>query len=236
MTAARVNTPHAAAIQRAMAAAPRYYAWADEIFGPHVAGRVLEVGPGGGGFTPHLLRRAAAVEALEPDAGHRAALAAAHPSLRIHPHLVEDPAVRALGPFDAVVCLNVLEHVEDDAAALANLAAVLAPGGRLCLQVPALPAIFGTMDAADGHRRRYRRAEVGRAVRAAGLEILRLGYMNLPGAFAWWFAGRVMRRTIVPAVGLYDRIIPIVRRIEAVIPPPWGQSVHCVARRPGGGA
>lgn len=230
------NSPHAAAIQEVLAAAPNYYAWIDRAFGDALGGRVLEVGPGGGHMTRRLLARpgVASIEALEPDPAYRARLARAFPGVVFHPHRAEDPAVRGLGPYDAVACLNVLEHIDDDEAALANAAAVLAPGGRLCLLVPALPFLFGTMDAADLHRRRYRRAEVREKVERAGLEIASLRYFNLPGVFGWWWAGRVLRRDVIPRSGLtfYDRIIPWVEVVERLVPPPIGQSLLVVARRP----
>ncbi len=77
----------------------------------------------------------------------------------------------ASATFDCVVALDMLEHVEDDRAALAEVARVLRPGGVFFLTVPAFMLLWRYHDEAYGHFRRYRRADFMRRVRAAGLEI-----------------------------------------------------------------
>ena len=113
---------------------------------------------------------------------------------------------------------------------------MLVPGGSLLLLVPALPAIFGSLDRAFDHFRRYTRSGLRSSLVAAGFEIDTLHYLNMIGVAAWFVSGRVMRRTTLGRgqVRFYDRwIIPIVRRLESVIPAPIGQSVLAIARKPG---
>jgi len=82
------------------------------------------------------------------------------------------------GGFDVVTCLDVLEHVEDDAGAVDGLAELLGPGGVLVVSVPLHPELFCEVDEIAGHRRRYTVDEVERLVRGAGLEIVaRSGYV-----------------------------------------------------------
>ena len=78
--------------------------------------------------------------------------------------------------FDWVLALDVLEHLKDDAGALAEAARLLKPGGRLVLTVPAWPGLWSEHDVALGHHRRYRRADLVRRVRSAGLEVERTTY------------------------------------------------------------
>jgi SAM-dependent methyltransferase len=73
---------------------------------------------------------------------------------------------------DAVVMLNVLEHVDDDAGAVAAVARILRPGGVLILEIPAGPRLYDAYDRYLQHRRRYAAGTVRQLVRAAGLEIL----------------------------------------------------------------
>src|ERR1051326_7254387 len=101
--------------------------------------------------------------------------------------------------FDTVVCLNVLEHIKDDEAALRNLYDTLVPGGRLLLFVPADPTLFGTMDTQVGHYRRYSREELQRVIEAAGLTTDRITFMNRLGGFPWCVSGRVSNRAHGPA-------------------------------------
>jgi 2-polyprenyl-3-methyl-5-hydroxy-6-metoxy-1,4-benzoquinol methylase len=65
------------------------------------------------------------------------------------------PLVVAHSAFDAVLALDVIEHVDDDRAVLANLARLVRPGGILIVSVPALPELFSEFDRVQGHRRRY---------------------------------------------------------------------------------
>lgn len=88
------------------------------------------------------------------------------------------------GGFDALVAFEVLEHLEDDAAALRTWAGWLRPGGRLVISVPAGPRRFGPADVAVGHYRRYSRAGLQSLLEGAGFEPIRtwtygwpLGYL-----------------------------------------------------------
>jgi SAM-dependent methyltransferase len=84
--------------------------------------------------------------------------------------------------FDVAVALNVLEHIEDDGAALRNLSRIIKPGGILVLEVPAGPHLYDFYDEHLKHFRRYRMAELRDAVQAAGLEIVRSSHL---GAFIY---------------------------------------------------
>ena len=82
--------------------------------------------------------------------------------------------------FDGAVLGEVLEHVEDDLAALAEVARVLRPGGVVALSVPANPRLYGPSDEWAGHRRRYTRAALIAACAAAGLEVRRCSAWGFP--------------------------------------------------------
>ena len=140
----------------------------------------------------------------------------------------------AAGGVDTIVMVNVLEHVADDAALLDHVRRALRPGGRLCLFVPALPWLFGSLDEAFEHHRRYTVESVRALLARAGLRTLALRYMNVAGVLPWLVAGRLLRRrTLDPTlVALYDRFVtPLVRRVERRWSPPLGQSVLAVAER-----
>ncbi len=95
--------------------------------------------------------------------------------------------------FDLVLALDVLEHLDDDAPAIAESARLLAPGGTLVVSVPAWPFLWSEHDEALGHKRRYRRADLGRRLAAAGLRVERVTYFNtflFPVALAYRLAGK----------------------------------------------
>jgi SAM-dependent methyltransferase len=223
----------------ALAGARNYYGWISSRFAPFLGGRIVEAGAGIGTFTEHLLARApdARITAIEPadnNFPHLARRFAANPRVAPrHGYLDEslDP-----GAADSVAAVNVMEHVEDDGAFLRAAFRALAPGGHVLLLVPALPALFGSLDRAFDHYRRYTRPLLSARLEAAGFAPVEVRYLNLPGVAAWWLAGKVMRRTTVGAAEarFYDRwVMPVVRAVESRIAPPLGQSLLAIARKTG---
>jgi len=96
------------------------------------------------------------------------------------------PPELAARRFDAIVAVNVLEHVTDDRAAVATLAALLRPGGRLLVYVPACPFAFGPLDRGLEHRRRYTRRTLTQILDAGGLAVApRPAYVNRLGLIKW---------------------------------------------------
>jgi SAM-dependent methyltransferase len=225
----------------AMAEATNYYAWILAECRQRIGRVVLEHGAGIGTFSDLLLGepRLERLLALEPSANlvpHlRARLAAWGARAEIVPTTLEQslPELRGRG-IDTVVSINVLEHIPDDRSALRAMAEILPDGGRAILLVPAIPWLYGSLDAAFDHCRRYDRRELVEKVEAAGLAVESVRFLNLLGVLSWLAVGRVLRRkTLTPAsVRLYDRwVLPTVLRLERRTPPPIGQNLLLVARR-----
>ncbi len=106
--------------------------------------------------------------------------------------------------FDLITCIDVLEHVRDDARAAAELARVLRPGGLLVMTVPAFAALWGDHDELYGHYRRYRTGSLRRRLAGAGLEVLRVTYFEplyLPPLFVY----RKWKRLLPRRAGLAQR-------------------------------
>jgi SAM-dependent methyltransferase len=149
---------------------------------------------------------------------------------------ISDPAALELAKyeFDTVICLNVLEHVEDDLRALSHMQSVLKPGGRLVLLVPAFQFLYGTVDRSLDHYRRYTRKSLLPRMRAAGFEIERSFYMNVIGMAGWFLNNRVLKRREENAdqIEMFDRYIaPVAERIEKIIPPPFGLSLIAIGQK-----
>lgn len=96
---------------------------------------------------------------------------------------------------DGVICLNVLEHLSDDVAALASIGQTVAPGGILGIVVPAFPSLYGPMDAQAGHFRRYTTESLRKALERAGWKVERIDYRNAIPALGWWYHNRVRQGT-----------------------------------------
>ena len=225
--------------QRQMTRARNYFAWQSRLVVRELGQRVVEVGCGIGNFTGLLLdrelvialdREEACVESLRerfPGWSNLLALTCEVPSRTFRDLARYRP--------DSVVCVNVLEHIEDDAAALGSMAEILAPGGVIILLVPAFEALHGPIDRNLGHYRRYRRASLIALARGSGLEIRKLHYLNIAGFFGWWVNARLLKRETQSdgQIAIFDRwIVPVLSALESAVPPPFGQSLLAVLRRP----
>src|SRR5262249_28091702 len=124
-----------------------------------------------------------------------------------------DPAPLAARRLDTIVCLNVLEHVADDRGALRRLHASLAPGGCLLLLVPAHQHLFGAIDRAIHHHRRYERVGLVRALEEAGFRVEHTQFFNRLGVLGWYLNSVVLRRTRVPGFQLHlqNLLVPLLR-------------------------
>jgi len=222
-----------------MKEARRYSRHIVNLFRPHIGRHVLEVGCGIGTMTAQLLEIADTVLGLEPNPNCVTRLEEAvgsHPRLTLRFCLLEecDPKELAAQQFDTVFCANVLEHIEDDTAALATFAHALVPGGKVLIFVPAVQAAYGPLDAELGHFRRYSKPTLARPFREAGLELIELRYTNPIGLLGWMYNAHVARSTVhSPAqVRLFDRLVaPWALPLERLITPPIGLSLIAVGRK-----
>lgn len=222
----------------AMAGAHNYRHWMYRRMEPFIGQRILEVGAGIGNFTELLLDRELVVasDKYEMCVDYlRRRLGARLKDAPVRMDLAAPPA-RALHGygFDTVICINVLEHVEDDAKALSFMHSVLAPGGRLILLVPAFGFLYGTIDRAIEHHRRYTRKDLLPRVREAGFGVEAAFYMNVIGMAGWFWNNRVRKiKEENPAqIKIFDRLIaPWAERLERSLPPPFGLSLIAVGRK-----
>jgi glycosyltransferase involved in cell wall biosynthesis len=221
-----------------MARLEPYNRWLVSGFQGAVGRRVLEIGAGFGNITKHLRGRELLVASdLDPVAlEHLKGTFREDPTIRVASYEFPlTPAARSEIRdlrIDSIVCLNVLEHIEDDRGTLANMFEVLQPGGRLVLLVPAFARLFGTLDTHLRHFRRYEKDELDSKLRAAGFVIEDLRFVNRPGILGWWLNGKVLRRRVLPRSQLFafKFLMPMLER-EREHPPAAGLSLIAVARK-----
>jgi SAM-dependent methyltransferase len=217
-----------------------YTAWQLEPFRSRLGRRILEIGCGVGGVID-LLGPRELVYGLdsEPEVlAHAAQRFRDRPECRFacldfgSIDLEALAGLKSLG-FDTVICINVLEHIRDDIGALQKMAEVLEPGGVLALLVPAHLGLYGPYDRLDGHFRRYNKAYLRTILGHTPLVVEWMSYFNAVGGLGWWVQYRLLKRTIHGAgqFGLMNRLIPVLRRVEAVLPPPFGLSLVALCRK-----
>lgn len=226
-------------IQRRLSKVIQYNSWIYDSFKEHVGRRILDVGCGYGNITQFLLDQRDLVIGLD-----RSPLMYEEISKRLSgrsnfvPILGDTNDVELLRSLktyriETVVCLNVLEHIENDIGALNHYHDVLIDDGKLILLVPAHQFLFGSMDRADGHFRRYTRREVSRKVGLCGFEVLTWKYMNFLGILGWFLNGQIFRRDVIPEsqYAAYDRLVPLLREIETRVRVPIGLSLLFICRK-----
>jgi SAM-dependent methyltransferase len=202
--------------------------------------RILDYGCGTGGNTGVYAQQGAVI-GIEPDRG-AVALAGARGGARFcrasGTRLPFRPAV-----FDVVLASDVLEHIEDDREAVAEVVRVLKPGGAFIFSVPAHPWLFSEHDAALLHFRRYTRTALRHLLEAAGLEVRRLSYWNaalFPVVCVHRMIGRIRRKARVhsdtrPTPWIINESLTWLLQAEAAVlrhaSLPWGVSLVGIAHR-----
>lgn len=230
---------HSVLTQQRLAGVPRYNQWICDLVSPYISGHVLDIGSALGNITRHFLDRESitSVDIEQEYVDHLNRTLGATASLQAHLCDASDPKMLQLfnaESFDSAMCLNVIEHIPDHQGVLNHVATLLKPGGHFAVVAPAMPWLYGSMDKADHHCRRYRRQDLIEIFENAGFEVVDTKYFNLIGAAGWFYYGRILSREIIPggkALGLADLLIAVGRSLEKLIAPPLGQSVLCVGRK-----
>lgn len=224
-----------------LATMDRYYDWLASLIKPWAGRRVLEAGCGAGNLTRFFMDRDFVLgldvhrAPLEKFRRRFASLIGRGKAGTVMADIGAARTPRGLKKyrFDTVISSNTLEHVRDDRRALRHVAALLRPGGRLCLIVPAMPRLYSLLDFLIGHFRRYSLRELRGKAEEAGFRILKARYLNLPGAVGWLVTHRLFRRRSFPAgqFRLFNLLAPVFRAVENVVTFPLGMSILLIAEK-----
>jgi glycosyltransferase involved in cell wall biosynthesis len=217
--------------------APKFTRWMADVVGPYAGSRVLEIGAGMGNMSRHLAPRRKLYVATDINTeyiDHLGNMFRHRPEVwvrKLDATKAEDFGIFA-EQMDTVVCLNVLEHIEDEGATLRAMRDVLQADGRLILLVPNDPKAYGTIDKQIGHFRRYTPETLRAVLVSAGYvvdEIVKFNRVSMP---AWRFAGQVRKTQTLSraALRVFDRMVWLWRRIDDTLP--WQPaSIIAIARK-----
>jgi SAM-dependent methyltransferase len=214
----------------------RYNTWLWEQIARFTGQRVLEVGAGIGTMTRFFLDRQL-VLATDVDPRYLERLPqtfANWPNVIVRPLDLNERIPEQLTEYrlDTALCLNVLEHIADDEAVLSQFSQLLPSGGRVVLIVPALMKLYGAIDQAIGHYRRYEKGEIVAKFERAGFRVEETRFLNLLGLPGWYLNSCLLKRKIVPGLQarLNDFLVPLLR-LEKYFTLPWGMSLLAVGRK-----
>jgi SAM-dependent methyltransferase len=218
----------------------QYNYWLYQQIESAVGRRVLEVGSGTGNITQFLCaspdREVTATDVVPSYRRELQKQFEGNSRVRIGAFdlTARAPDEYRAAQFDTVVCLNVLEHIENDGFALAEMREALAPGGRLALLVPAHQFLYGEFDRAVGHFRRYERRGLAVLLQQAGFAVRELKFFSLLAMLPWLVNGRLLKRDYLPVgqANLANRLVPLLR-LEKLIGPPCGLSLIAIAEKAG---
>jgi SAM-dependent methyltransferase len=219
----------------ALAECRNHRKWFAGFANPYLGEHPIEIGSGLGDYALEWIPSVEKFTATDADpalCGQLKQIMAAYPSVTVRQLLLP---TEERGDHSCLVCYQVLEHIEDDVGALRSMARLVRPEGYIVLACPAFPFAMSPVDVATGHVRRYTKRTMGKALTAAGLEIVEVRYANSLGLLCYYAFTSLLKRQ--PSTGgtmsFYDRlVVPVVRLFERVIGgrPPFGQSVVAVAR------
>jgi glycosyltransferase involved in cell wall biosynthesis len=215
---------------------PQYLSWLAKKLRPHIGDTVLEIGAGIGNITGRLMSRRLLYVAAEKDPLHLHALR--NRFLRTPNVVVQqlDPSrpeefASMEGCFDTVLCVNVLEYLDDPPAIVRAVRRTLKPGGVLVVLAPQGPSLFGSVDRRLGHKRRYRVAEARALLENEGFAVETSYQFNKAGTPTWWLYSRIFGSSGInkPVLKVFDKTVWLWRRIDSFLPWP-GLSLILVAR------
>jgi len=204
-------------------------------FRPYLQGHVVEVGSGIGQMA-NLFTQEPRVEtftAVEPDECFALEFRRQCPEVTLVEGTVSELVCE--GGCDAILSINVIEHISDHLDELKRYKKLLEPrGGYVCILTPARPEIYSPIDSDFGHFRRYTKKSLSDLLTTAGFKTEKVFYFNFPGYFVWWLNFKILKsRSFNPLmVRLYDRLIfRFFSKIETnLIRPPLGQSVIAIGK------
>ncbi len=190
--------------------ADQYYLWLCSRVVRFIKGKVLEIGSGIGSFAKWGRKSASEYHVSDAD-----------------PVLVErlkedfpvafawdlyQPFPRS-DIYDTIIILNVIEHLENDLEAVKTIHERLVPGGHLVVMVPAMPFLYGSMDRAFGHFRRYTRSSMERVLRKASFKVLKSEYVNVIGMAGWYLYGKILKRNQLPQklTSRFNLVVPLLK-------------------------
>jgi len=219
----------------ALAEAPEFNKWMYDSIAPFVGSCIMEIGAGLGNITEWIQGDRIIVTDYADFYLDRLKLKFSNNSnINICKYDLSDSNTEYFENqnIDTIICLNVLEHLENDNLALQNIFNILSPGGTLILLVPYSKKLYCQYDRHVAHFRRYGRQELIELVAKSGFFVEKNFLFNLFGGISWFISGKIFKRKQLNpgSVRLFGKLVPLFKIIE-MFGTPFGASIVCIAKK-----
>ena len=223
-----------------MSFAVNYHRWIIDEIRDFIKSPVVEVGAGSGNFSQEVYNQFKELPSFkfytfEPSANMFLLLKNRFENIDSIStfNVFFNSEVELSDEINTILYINVLEHIEKDVEELITSHKRLSVGGRVIVFVPALQFLFSSFDKQLGHYRRYNKKRLTDLLKIAGFKIERVKYFDSIGIVPWYITFKLMGKIIQPGnVKLYDKlVVPIMSRIEKIIPPPIGKNLLIIGRK-----
>ncbi len=206
--------------------AEKFNSWMADTIRPYVGQNVLEIGAGIGNITKEFMPKknyfASDINPLYLQILNN--FTHNKPYLTVSYLNIEDVTELRKNKkfFDTVICLNVMEHLDDDLGVLNNIANILEIDGRAVILVPRGPFLFGSLDEVLGHKRRYSKKTLKELISKSDFEIDELIQFNKVSMLPWFLNGKILKKRTFGFFQIFmmNLLTPIFRKIDRFLPWP----------------
>lgn len=212
--------------------------WIFEQISPYLGDNILEVGSGIGNiskFLSSLNKNLVLTDIKENYLEYLRQRFIGNPKIKVISHniLSQDVSNPLTFNIDTVICINILEHIKEDAKVLENIYKILAKNGRLILVAPALKILYGSLDENLGHFRRYEKDDLVKKLKYNNFVIEKIYFHNFVSTLGWFINCRILKKKLMSSlqVSILDIFIPIFAKIEKMIKIPLGLSLIAICRK-----
>lgn len=225
-----------------IAKANRFNEWMYNTIRPFLKGEVLEIGSGIGNISEFAIRDGLSLTLSDINPEYQQVLTkkfAAVPTIKgivsmdlQHPSF-RDQYRNEEGKYDSVFYLNVIEHLEDDIAAVANSHFLLKKGGNLIVLAPAYQWLYSPIDKELGHKRRYTAKRLKAVFPSSQFSILHQQYFNAIGITGWFVFGKLFRKKLIGSgeMSVFNRLVPLFKLADQLSFKKTGLSVIVAAQK-----
>lgn len=218
-----------------MQKATNYNQWTFELFCEYIRGDVLEVGCGVGSFTKLIDDHGNFDSLYSIDISQPAIDFIKTKKFKNKIKIECIDLINAEGSYDFILCMNVMEHVEDDKNFFRKLTGLLKKNGVLFLLVPSHMFLYSNFDKAAGHFKRYAKKDMNSADLPSGIKLIDQYYFNMIGALGYWAVYKALKSGNINdtegEIGLFDKyIVPFSKKILP-LKAPFGISLISIYKK-----